>query len=405
MPLKVPMDINVLVAARQRVSASFDMFERLYISFSGGKDSSVMFHIVAQEARKRGRKVGVLIIDLEAQYTATIKHIEEMVSMYKDCIDLHWFCGELLLRNAVSNYDPRWIAWDSTKKDMWVREKPALESDLSQYDFYQPLMEFEEVMVLFGDWYSQGVETGAFIGIRSDESLHRYRAIVSRKDGLLKDNAKWTTRVSKDLYNIYPIYDWKVEDIWVFHGKYKELPYNNIYSLMTKAGVKLSQQRLCQPYGDDQRRGLWLYHILEPSTWYKLVSRVNGANSGALYIEERGNMTGYHKITKPDNHTWKSFCNLLLSTMPQATRKHYHARFTKFIAGWKQRGYATIPDQAPHELEVKCWAPSWRRMCKVLLRNDYWCKGLGQSQPKSDAYEKFKQIKEKRKLAKELESV
>ena len=44
--------------------------------------------------------------------------------------------------------------------------------------------------------YSQGKKTGAFIGIRADESLHRYRAIVSRKDGLMLDNQKWTTKVS-----------------------------------------------------------------------------------------------------------------------------------------------------------------------------------------------------------------
>ena len=167
---------------------------------------------------------------------------------------------------------------------------------------------------------------------------------------------------------------------------------------MTRAGVKLSQQRLCQPYGDDQRRGLWLYHILEPDTWFKLVARVNGVNSGSLYVQENGNMTGYHHITKPDGHTWKSFCNLLLRTMPVKTREHYRERFVKFIAGWKQRGYETIPDEAPHELEVKCWAPSWKRMCKVLLRNDYWCKSLGQTQPKSDAYQKFKAIKQKRKM-------
>lgn len=38
-------------------------------------------------------------------------------------------------------------------------------------------------------------------------------------------------------------------------------------------------------------------------------------------------------------------------------------------------------------------------MCKVLLRNDYWCKGLGQTQPKSAAYEKFKTMKKARKLS------
>lgn len=404
MATKIYQDINVLDASKDRIEKTFDTFERIYISFSGGKDSSVMMHLVMQEAIKRNRKVGVLIIDLEAQYSDTIEHIEHMVEMYKDNIDLHWFCGELMLRNAVSNYQPRWICWDEEKKDVWVRQKPEKASDLSQYPFYVPKMEFEELMVIFGEWYSQGKKTAAFIGIRSDESLHRYRAITSRKDGLMMNNWKWTTKVSNKLYNVYPIYDWRTEDIWVFNGKNKDLPHNTVYDKMMMAGVKISQQRLCQPYGDDQKKGLWLYHILEPETWYKLVARVNGVNSGALYIHENGNMTGNYKITKPQGHTWESFCNLLLSTMPEKTMNHYKARFKKFISGWQDRGYLTIPQEAPEDLESKCWVPSWRRMCKVLLKNDYWCKGLGQVQPFSEAYGKFKEIK-KLKKQKELLSL
>jgi len=391
---------NVLQASRDRISKIFDDFERVYISFSGGKDSSVMTHLVMDEAIKRDRQVGLLIIDLEAQYYDTIKHVEHMVELYKDNIDLHWACLPLLLRNAVSNYEPRWTCWDSDKKDVWVRDMPECAKTEKDYPFFIPKMEFEEFMVLFGKWYSQGKRTGAFIGIRADESLHRYRAIASRKEGLLHKDYKWTTKISKNLYNIYPIYDWKTEDIWVYHGKYRNKPHNEIYDKMNMAGVKLSQQRLCQPYGDDQRRGLWLYHILEPETWYKVVARVNGVNSGALYVRENGNMTGYNKITKPDGHTWQSFCNLLLKTMPKKTRDHYFFRFKKFIAGWKDRGYNCIPDEAPIELENKCWCPSWRRMCKVILRNDYWCKGLGQTQPKSEAYKKFKAIQLERRKKK-----
>jgi predicted phosphoadenosine phosphosulfate sulfurtransferase len=400
MNIKKYQSYNVLEAARDRISKVFDDFEKIYISFSGGKDSSVMTHLVLEEAIKRDRQVGLLVIDLEAQYKDTIDHIENMVELYKDNIDLHWVCVPLLLRNAVSNYEPRWICWEEDKKDIWVREKPIYAK--TDYPFFIPEMEFEEFMVLFGQWYAGDKLTAAFIGIRSDESLHRYCAIARDKDGLLHKDYKWTTKVSKGLYNIYPIYDWKTEDIWVYHGKYRDKPHNEIYDKMNMAGVKLSQQRLCQPYGDDQRRGLWLYHILEPETWYKVVARVNGANSGALYIQENGNMTGYNKITKPDNHTWESFCNLLLKTMPKKTQEHYKFRFKKFISGWQDRGYKDIPDEIPIELENKCWGPSWRRMCKVILRNDYWCKSLGQTQPKSEAYGKFKEIQKKKKNEKVL---
>lgn len=406
MATKIYQDYNVLEGATTRISKVFDNFERIYVSFSGGKDSSVMMHLVLNEAQKRGKKVGILIMDLEAQYSETIKHLEEMVEIYKENIELHWVCAEFLLRNAVTNFEPRWVCWDSTKKDLWVREKPTIESDLSQYDFYQPKMEFEEFMVLFGQWYSGNGKhlTAGFIGIRADESLHRYRAIVSPKVGLMFKDEKWTTKISKNLFNIYPIYDWKTEDIWVFSGKNKHLPHNKIYDKMTKAGVKLSNQRLCQPFGDDQRRGLWLYHILEPDTWYKLIERVNGVNSGSLYIQDNGNITGYNNISKPDNHSWESFCNLLLKTMPKKTQEHYRNRFKKFISGWKTRGYESIPDEAPHDLEIKCWAPSWKRMCRVLLRNDYWCKGLGQTQPLSDAYKKYKEIKKIKQLEKQYET-
>ena len=398
MSKKIEINKTVLEASKKRIEKTFDDFERIYISYSGGKDSTVMSHLVFKEARKRNRKVGLLIIDLEAQYSETIKHIEEIISTYKDVIDLHWFCGELLLRNGVSDFEPKWTCWDENKKDIWVREKPKLASDLNQYDFYVPKMEFEE----FGKWYSNSLLCGAFIGIRSDESLHRYRAITSEKKGLTHKGYKWTTKVSSKLFNIYPIYDWRTEDIWVFHFKNENLCYNKIYDMMTRAGVKFSNQRLCQPFGDDQKKGLWLYHLLEPNTWYKLLNRVSGVNSGSLYIQERGNMNGSGDVDLPSGHTWESYTNFLMKSLPKKMQTHYRDRFVKFIAGWKQRGYSKIPDEAPHDLEVKCWAPSWKRMARCILRNDYYCKGLGQTQPKSEAYEKYKSIKYKRKLESEL---
>jgi len=397
--IKKYRDENVFDATKKRIEIVFDKFERIYIAFSGGKDSTVAMHMIMEEAIKRGRKVAVLYIDFEAQYKDTIDHMERMVALYRDHIDMHWVCVPMRLRNALTNYEPQWICWDEDKKDLWIRDKPLNCKGVSDYPWCLPGMEFEEFVPLWGEWYSQGRASAGFIAIRADESLHRYCAIATwDKVGLMVDNYRWTTKVTKHSYNIYPIYDWKTEDIWRYHAKYPDKPHNPIYDKMQMAGVKLSQQRLCQPFGDDQRRGLWLYHILEPETWYKLIARVNGANSGAIYIQENGNMTGYNKITKPENHTWRSFCNLLLKTMPPKTREHYTFRFRKFISGWHDRGYIEIPDEAPIELENKQWAPSWRRMCKTLLRNDYWCKGLGQTQPKSEAYIRFRTIMHEKNL-------
>lgn len=405
--MKVYQEKDVLTAARDRINEVFDSFERIYLAYSGGKDSSVMFHLVMEQAIARNRRVGVMFIDFEAQYKETIDHAHEMFRLYKDFIDPHWICIPMRLRNALTNYEPQWTCWDPERESDWIRQKPSIAKTEKDYPFGGAHMEFEEFIVLFGQWYGQGKRTAGFIGIRAQESLHRYCAIATwEKRDLMFNGRRWTTKIVEEVYNVYPIYDWLTDDVWTYHAKNPDKPHNRIYDKMNMAGVKLSQQRLCQPFGDDQRRGLWLYHILEPETWFKLVSRVNGANSGALYIEEKGNINGYNKISKPDGHTWKSFCNLLLQTMPPKTRQHYLYRFNKFINGWQQRGYDIIPDEAPPELESKCWAPSWRRMCKVLLRNDYWCKGLGQAQPKSEAWQKYKELKNaKKEIAKAEESL
>tara|TARA_R110000824_G_C15207056_1_gene676248 strand:+ start:1348 stop:2631 length:1284 start_codon:yes stop_codon:yes gene_type:complete len=403
--VKVYQKDDVLTAARKRIVETFDAFERFYVAFSGGKDSSVMLHLVMEEAIKRNRKVAVMFIDFEAQYSETIAHVQEMFDLYADNIEPHWICVPMLLRNAVTNYEPRWTCWDEDKKDVWIREKPPCYTDVEDYPFCVPEMEFEEFIVLFGEWYGQGKKTAGFIGIRAQESLHRYCAIATwEKRDKMHNDRRWTTKIVADVYNVYPIYDWLVDDIWRYHAKDETKCHNVIYDRMQMAGVKLSQQRLCQPFGDDQRRGLWLYHILEPATWFKLIARVNGVNSGSLYVSESGNVSGYNKISKPDGHTWQSFCNLLLQTMPPKTRDHYAFRFRKFIYGWHSRGYDKIPQEAPPELEAKCWAPSWRRMCKCLLRNDWWCKGLGQTQPKSDAYKRYKEIKKDRKAKEKAEA-
>ena len=397
MGIKHYKNVNVFDAAKDRIRMVFDNFDHIYLAFSGGKDSSVMMHLVMDEAIKRNRIVGVMYIDFEAQYVDTIAHITEMFEMYQNNIDPHWICVPMLLRNAVTNYEPQWMAWDPDKEDIWIREKPKGCKTEYDYPFCVPGMEFEEFIVLFGEWYGGGEKTAAFIGIRTQESLHRYCAIATwEKRDLMFNQQRWTTKIVAETYNVYPIYDWLTEDVWRYHAKFPDRPHNHIYDKMNMAGVRLHSQRLCQPFGDDQRRGLWLYHILEPETWFKLINRVNGANSGALYMSESGNITGYNKITKPPQHTWRSFCNLLLQTMPPKTREHYTVRFKKFIHGWHHRGYDIIPEEAPPELEAKCWAPSWRRICKTLLRNDYWCKGLGQTQPKSEAYKQFKEIKKAR---------
>lgn len=395
---KRPIGVDVLTAAQDRVRKTFDSFDRVYVSFSAGKDSTVLLHLVMDEAIRRGRRVGVLLVDLEGQYKATVEHAQICFALYKDHIDPYWLCLPIALRNAVSVYQPKWTAWEPGQEDAWIRPLPPEGvNDQSLFPWFQYDMEFEELVPEFGEWYAQGEKTACLVGIRADESLNRYRTIANTTK-TREQGWQWTSLVTEHVTNVYPIYDWRTEDIWTYHHRNPKLPSNRIYDLMHMAGLKPSQQRLCQPYGDDQRRGLWLYHILEPDSWARVVARVNGANSGATYMREWGNINGYRKITKPPHLTWQQFAETLVASMPPESERRYRDKILLHCKWWQERGYPDgIPDEAPYELEAKHKAPSWRRICKSLLKNDHWCKNLGFSQHKSSAYKRYEDLMKKRR--------
>lgn len=390
---KCGLGINVMEAAQGRIRALFDRFDKISVSFSGGKESTALLHLVMAEAIRRSRTVTVLFIDWEAQYKLTIEHVRRCLWLYREHAEVQWVALPLKTTNACSQFEPEWICWDSEKRDLWVRELPVEAiSDGSHFPFYSHGMTFEEFVPEWGKWFAGNSLSAITVGIRCDESLNRWRALFGHASRF--EDWRWTTWKGIGAYNAYPIYDWKVSDIWTYFGQ-SGLPYNPIYDRMHQAGLTLSQMRICEPYGDEQRRGLWLYHVLEPETWPRVVARVAGANSGALYGAESGNVLGNRVISLPSGHTWQSFAGHLLSTMPPSTADHYKDKIAVWIAWYRHRG-REIEDFVDDDTGSKD-APSWRRVCKMLLKNDYWCKTICFSPTKQTAYLKYKRMMEKRR--------
>lgn len=54
---KIPLGKNTYEAAIERMNYIFDNFESIYLSFSAGKDSTVMLHIAMEVAMQRNRKI------------------------------------------------------------------------------------------------------------------------------------------------------------------------------------------------------------------------------------------------------------------------------------------------------------------------------------------------------------
>ncbi|MBQ8615915.1 MAG: DUF3440 domain-containing protein [Clostridia bacterium] len=387
---KIYEEQNVLDAALERLRYVFRTFENVYFSVSGGKDSSVMVQLAERVAAETGRTYDVLYIDLEAQYAHTIAHIEELKTLAHIGTFYH-VALPLALRNAVSMLQPKWICWDEADKHLWVRPLPegAITQQNCPWPWFHRGMEFEEFIVEFARWYhdKHAGKTACGVGIRADESLNRFQTIAFHERKEEYEGRHWTTKLEEDIYNFYPIYDWRTEDIW---GAVSQLGLmsNEIYELMYKNGLSIHQQRLCQPYGDDQRNGLDQFRALEPETWEKVLHRVNGVNFGNIYC--RTTALGNIKSFKPDNMEWEQYTIFLLESIGLYNRElmlHYYGKIRKFIRWFeKTEGItiADIPGEADKKLEQQRKAISWRRIARAIEKNDFYMKRLSFAQTKSD---------------------
>jgi predicted phosphoadenosine phosphosulfate sulfurtransferase len=408
--VKIYQEENVYDAAVRRVAAVFDHFSRVCVAFSGGKDSGVLLHLCMAEARKRKRKIGVLFIDLEAFYQLTIEFVTRMIDGNRDVLEPFWVCLPMESPNSVSYLDPTWIWWQPEKEPIWVRPMPDMDcvcrKDRHPFPFYRENMPFEKFVHHFGEWYGQEAPAALMIGIRTDESLARYRALTCSKETYLD----WihSTRNGSHSYNFYPLYDWRTEDIWTYNGKYKK-DYNRLYDLFYRAGVGIHKMRVDEPFGNEAKAGLNLFRVIEPATWARVVNRVSGANFGNLYGNSKLT-TGRYQL--PKGHSWKSFTRFLLTTLPPETAAHYRKKFIKFIRWWHRNGSPMMPesiayleqhhpddiintgqfsarglgdktvvrfvrvmDEVP-ELDRKQDLPTWRRMAMCIIKNDFLCKSL-----------------------------
>ncbi|KFC03218.1 IbrA family prophage gene co-activator [Trabulsiella guamensis ATCC 49490] len=384
---KYPLNQNVLEAATERISWALTNLPKVCISFSGGKDSTVMLHIAAQQARKLNKKIYVLFIDWEAQFSATITHIEAMRTQYQDVIEHFWWVAlPLTTQNSLSQFEPEWQCWQPGTA--WVREPPQdTITRPDDFPFYQPGMTFEAFVRHFADWFAGHRPAAMLVGIRADESYNRFLTIASARKQRFADDKPWTTIApGGHTWYVYPIYDWKTADIWTWFAK-TQLSYNPLYDLMYQAGVPLRYMRICEPYGPEQRQGLWLYHVIEPERWAAMCQRVSGTQSGGLYAGQDNQFYGHRKLDKPTNHSWQSYALFLLESMPQKTAEHYRNKIAIYLHWYQKRG-EEIPDTQHGDTGSKD-IPSWRRICKVLLNNDYWCRMLSFSPTKPEHYQRY----------------
>lgn len=306
---------NVLEAAQERIAFLFDNYDNIQLSFSGGKDSTALFHLINAEATKRGRKFYLYFQDQEAEYQATIDLVEWAMS--QPAVIPLWYQVPLFMTNAVSHEQLFLWAWGNGEN--WVRDKHplAIQSIRGRYPkrFYK-----------FNLWVGQNHakregRSVSIIGLRAEESPDR-RFVMFGEDSELF----WLRR-KKEPHKAYPIIDWSFTDIWKYLTE-NNLRYNEIYNKMYMLGVPLRQMRVSNLIHEKAYKCLAELQELEPETYDKLEQRLHGVHCAGLYAREK---LVYSIKEKPERFaTWKQYKDFLLESIHPDLSRIFKYQWSRF---------------------------------------------------------------------------
>lgn len=270
---RVKSNMDVVTAARIRIKNAFSNGVKVYLSFSGGKDSLVLADITLKLIKAGEidpKLLTVIFIDEEAIYTSVEETVHEWRKKFLLAgAQFQWWCVEVKHFSAYNQLtaDESYTCWDHTKKDVWVRQPPPfalrnhpqLKPGIDNYQSFLPKVTGDGIML---------------VGVRASESVQRLQYMAALNLGA------GSSITGKNM--IYPLYDWKTKDVWLYLKNEKvDIPI--IYLWMYQAGINKNQLRICQFFSVDCVGSLIHIAKYEPGLWEKILRREPNAYLAALY--------------------------------------------------------------------------------------------------------------------------
>lgn len=346
------LDQSVYEAALERIRYLYSGFDDLVVSFSGGKDSTATLLCAIDVAEELGRlPVKAVFYDEEAIHPTTIEYVERVRDDPR--VQLEWYCLPITHRNACSNEQPFWHPWHPEERHLWVRPMP--EFAITDH----PKFEWGMSMQDFGQAHFAGTNICVLQGIRTQESIRRYRIIAMKKEEAFISYGGAETSAFA-----YPVYDWSSEDVWRLVA-HKDADYNRTYDILNRTSKynQLLHQRVCPPFGEEPLRGLHEYAECWPEMWHKMIHRVPGAATAARY----GNTFLYSHSAKPEGVDWPQHIRNVLETYAGKHRKAVQDNINACLSRHKRLTDDAVPNEEAHPVS----GISWRFLAQMAVRGDF----------------------------------
>lgn len=373
---KRDIDKDVYTLALERINRTYDIFDNVVVMFSGGKDSTVCLNMTLQVAKERNKlPLHVYFFDEEAIPYETIDYVTRVADLPE--IKMHWLCLPVKHRNGCSRDNPYWHPWAPEDKDKWCRPYPTHKSvvgldDVPNFprnkDERPTVPECNGLLFPPHEWG----EVGIIMGIRSEESLMRYRTILQTSEKRYEDymiNLKSKTALA-NCVKVCPIYDMKTVDVWSAPKKYG-WDYNTTYDILEKVGLTHLQQRCAPPFGEEPMRGLWQYSIAFPKLWEKMQNRVPGSATAARYANTELYAFG-GLPEKPADTTWEEFIQYFLNKHPEPHRSKIAQVINDFVRNHYQKTSEPLMGTHHHDSGI-----GWKFLLRIAMRGDF----KGRKQP------------------------
>lgn len=305
---------DVLTAVKKRIVFLFDNYDNISLSFSGGKDSTALFHLVNEEAIKRNRKFILYFQDQEAEYQGTIDLVEW--AMTQPNVIPMWYQVPIFMTNAASQQQLFLWAWGEGEE--WVREKHPLA-------IKEIKVKYPKRFHKFNLWVGQNLrklpgKSVSIIGLRAEESPDRRFVMFG------EDNDLFWLRRKNEPHKAYPIIDWKYTDVWKYLIE-NDLKYNKVYDKMYMLGGNLKFFRVSNLIHEKSFRCLSDLQELEPETYDKLEKRLKGVHSAAIYGKE--NMVYSIKSLPSNFKSWKEYKEFLMNTIHPDLKKIFEYQWLR----------------------------------------------------------------------------